>query len=297
MTSLRPSSRRKPARRAKFTPASFALGEKLGKPSVWENRKVKEKIRLTRAFKCSSFKSSVTFAGAESKHKIKSKATGDDEEMDAFDREMEMLAQQMDDTDQTEEHRRRMVALRMRRKTSMDVGNLKGFSAGEKEEGVVAQYFHVPKRRLSMNDEDKEKKATAFIHKLRGYYFKLDCPEPESEVIDEQGRKENLGLLKRESIRFDPRILHILRDIWRLTDLNHDSKVDRDECVKLEASDVHIYSDNTLHPIRKYLTPFSFSGDKCSHFAEKVRLQLPMIGKIIKTLVFINHSSNIINCS
>jgi 25S rRNA (uracil2634-N3)-methyltransferase len=39
-------------------------------------------------------------------------------------------------------------------------------------------------------------------------------------------------------------------------------KVDRDKCVKLEASDVHVYSDNTLHPIKKYLTAFSFTGDK-----------------------------------
>jgi hypothetical protein len=32
---------------------------------------------------------------------------------------------------------------------------------------------------------------------------------------------------------------------------------------------------------------------KAARFAEKVRLHMPMIGKIIKTLVFINHSSNI----
>jgi 25S rRNA (uracil2634-N3)-methyltransferase len=46
-------------------------------------------------------------------------------------------------------------------------------------------------------------------------------------------------------------------------------KVDRDKCVKLEASDVHIYSDNTLHPIKKYLTPFSFTGDKCCPLCRK----------------------------
>jgi 25S rRNA (uracil2634-N3)-methyltransferase len=40
-------------------------------------------------------------------------------------------------------------------------------------------------------------------------------------------------------------------------------KVDQDKCVKLEASDVHIYSDNTRHPIKKYLTPFNFTEDKC----------------------------------
>jgi hypothetical protein len=33
-----------------------------------------------------------------------------------------------------------------------------------------------------------------------------------------------------------------------------------------------------------------------AHFAEKVSLQMPMIGKIIKTLVFINHNSNIMIC-
>jgi 25S rRNA (uracil2634-N3)-methyltransferase len=46
-------------------------------------------------------------------------------------------------------------------------------------------------------------------------------------------------------------------------------KVDRDKCVKLEASDVHIYSDNTLHPIKKDLTPFSFAGDKCCPLCRK----------------------------
>lgn len=46
-------------------------------------------------------------------------------------------------------------------------------------------------------------------------------------------------------------------------------KVDRDKCVKLEASDVYVYSDNTLHPIKKRLTPFSFSGDNCCPLCRK----------------------------
>jgi 25S rRNA (uracil2634-N3)-methyltransferase len=46
-------------------------------------------------------------------------------------------------------------------------------------------------------------------------------------------------------------------------------KVDRDKCVKLYASDVHIYSDNTLHPIKKYLTAFSFTEDKCCPLCRK----------------------------
>lgn len=46
-------------------------------------------------------------------------------------------------------------------------------------------------------------------------------------------------------------------------------KVDRGKCVKLDASDVYIYSDNTLHPIKKYLTPFNFTRDKCCPLCQK----------------------------
>ena len=46
-------------------------------------------------------------------------------------------------------------------------------------------------------------------------------------------------------------------------------KVNRDKCVKLEASNVYIYSDNTRHPIKKSLTPFSFAEDKCCSLCRK----------------------------
>ena len=73
-------------------------------------------------------------------------------------------------------------------------------------------------------------------------------------------------------------------------------KVDRDKCVRLEASDVHVYSDNTLHPIKKYLTSFSFNGDKCCPLCRKGPFTTANDWKNIKTPVFINNSNNIMMC-
>jgi 25S rRNA (uracil2634-N3)-methyltransferase len=57
---------------------------------------------------------------------------------------------------------------------------------------------------------------------------------------------------------------HLGNDAFDLSLFKHYMvrRIDRDKCVKLEAIDVYIYSDNTRHPIKKYLTPFNFTEDK-----------------------------------
>ena len=40
-------------------------------------------------------------------------------------------------------------------------------------------------------------------------------------------------LLQRESLKFDPRVLNVLDEIWQVTDRNKDGFVDRDEYIKM----------------------------------------------------------------
>lgn len=45
--------------------------------------------------------------------------------------------------------------------------------------------------------------------------------------------------------------------------------VDRDKCVKHEASDVYVYSDRINHPVLERLSPFNFTADSCCKLCRK----------------------------
>ena len=86
-------------------------------------------------------------------------------------------------------------------------------------------YLNHPERRHSVHNPDLTVTTGDMIYILQLYYSTNDSEDP---MFD-----SDYALLKRESMRFDPRIVKILNRIWVWTDLDRSGCVDKVEYVRL----------------------------------------------------------------
>jgi hypothetical protein len=96
------------------------------------------------------------------------------------------------------------------------------------------QYVAVPERRhTSHRGRTFISKKPDLMSQLRMYYQPEDPDEEQAEAMKDNSFYTNQKLLERESLKFEPRVLNILEEIWKVTDRNHDGSVDREEYVRM----------------------------------------------------------------
>ena len=136
---------------------------------------------------------------------------------------------------------------------------------------VIFNHPLVPNRRSGTATQKERDKRANIANRDLLYHFLKQCFEvllnPVGErlcYITSKSVKPYSHWHIETSLTLNQPYHHIGNEAFDLSLFKHYMvrRIDRDKCVKLEASDVHVYSDNTRHPIKKYLTPFNFTEDK-----------------------------------